>query len=398
MPWVLSRPPPNAPPPKKVNMSSKCHLTLGKRTLFAIFSAFLVIGCSSSGNKPKPAELQPLLPMVAVRQAWVNAVGATPFDVTLAVHGSRVVVGAGNGTVAMIDTDTGADVWRLALGSDLTASAGTDGFLSAVVTDRNEVVALVEGKAVWRQRLNSAVYTAPLVAGQRIFVLGADRTLTAFDGNSGARLWSQSRPGEPLVLKQSGVMLAVGDTLVAGMGGRLVGFNPNNGSVRWDVPVALPRGSNDVERMVDLVGPASRVGNAVCVRAYQVMVGCVDATRGRLTWSQAADGRQGLHGDDSTLFGAESDGKVVAWKRADGQKAWTHIGLLHRSLAAPLLLGRSVAVPDGFGFVHLLSRDTGAPMARLTTDGTPIVSAPVLAGDTLLALTQGGKLFAWRPQ
>jgi outer membrane protein assembly factor BamB len=61
------------------------------------------------------------------------------------------------------------------------------------------------------------------VAGNRVFVLAADRSVSAFDGQSGRRLWSQQRPGEPLVLRQSGVLLAVGDTLVAGQGGRLVG-------------------------------------------------------------------------------------------------------------------------------------------------------------------------------
>lgn len=379
-------------------MIQNTRLPLYLRALFAIVSSAVVVGCASSGNQPKPAELAPLVPLISVRQMWVNTIGPSTSDSSVAVVGSRLVAGSSNGNVAMIDVGTGVDVWRLSVGNGLTAAAGSDGFLSAVVTDRNDVVAIVEGKEVWRQRLNAAVYTAPLVAGQRVFVLGADRTVTAYDGNSGARLWSQNRPGEPLVLRKSGVMLAVGDTLVAGMGGRLVGFNPNNGSIRWDVPIALPRGSNDVERLVDLAGPASRVDDDVCVRAFQATVGCVDAARGRLKWTQPADGRQGVNGDATTLFGTESNGQVTAWNRGTGDKVWTYAGLSHRGLAAPLLLGRSVAVPDAFGFVHLLSRETGLPMARLVTDGTAIVSAPVLAGDTLLVLTQGGRLFAWRPQ
>jgi outer membrane protein assembly factor BamB len=93
-----------------------------------------------------------------------------------------------------------------------------------------------------------------------VFRAGADRSVTAFDGQTGRRLWSQQRPGEPLVLRQAGVLLAVGDTLVAGLAGRLVGMNPVNGSVRWDAPIATPRGTNDVERLVDLVGGVSRDG------------------------------------------------------------------------------------------------------------------------------------------
>lgn len=379
-------------------MQQKKRFSLYHKALTAIVFVSVLGGCSSSGNKPKPAELDSFLPMLSVRQAWVNPLGPSPLPSTLTVQGGHVFVASGNGTVAQIEVATGTNVWRMQLGVPLSAGMGSDGHLSAVVTQRNELIAVVGGKEVWRQRLSAATHTAPLVAGQRVFVLGADRTVSAFDGNSGARLWSQTRTGEPLVLRQSGALLAVGDTLVVGLGGRMVGFNPNNGSIRWETPVAAPRGANDVERMVDLVGPVSRLGNDVCVRAFQAAVGCVDAQRGRLTWSQPADGSQGLHGDDRMLFGTESDGRVVAWQRGSGQRAWTYAGLLHRNLTAPLVLGRSVAVPDGFGLVHLLSREDGTPMARLTTDGSPILSAPVLAGDTLLALTQNGNLFAWRPQ
>lgn len=378
----------------KVNMLP----ALVNKGIVAIIFAGALVGCSSSGNKPKPTELGPLLPMMSVRQVWVKPVGASATATTLSVHGDRVLVASGNGTVAQLDITTGADMWRLALDTPLSAGVGSDGYLAAVVSQRNDLIAIVAGKEVWRQRLSSATYTAPLVAGQRIFVLGADRSVTAFDGNSGARLWSQSRTGEPLVLRQAGVLLAVGDTLVAGLGGRMIGFNPNNGTTRWDVLLASPKGANDIERMVDLVGPVSRVGNDVCARAFQTAVACVDAQRGRLKWTQAADGRSGLGGDERWLFGAESDGHVVAWQRDTGQRGWTYAGLLHRQVQTPLLLGRSLATADGFGFVHLLSREDGSPMARLTTDGSPITSAPVLAGDTLLALTQNGNLFAWRPQ
>lgn len=364
----------------------------------AIVIASALVACSSSGNRPKPAELTPLLPMMSVRQVWVNPVGASVTPMMLSVNGDRVSVASGNGTVAQVDVSTGADVWRVVLGTPLSAGVGSDGHMAAVVSQRNDLIALVAGKEVWRQRLPSAAYTAPLVAGQRVFVLGADRSVTAFDGNSGARLWTQSRTGEPLVLRQSGVLLAVGDTLVAGLGGRMVGFNPNNGNTRWDVQLAVPKGANDIERMVDLVGPISRVGNEVCARAFQTAIACVDAQRGRLKWTQAADGRSGLGGDERWLFGAESDGRVVAWQRDTGQKAWTYSGLLHRNALSPLLLGRSLATADGFGFIHLLSREDGSPMARLTTDGSPIHTAPVLAGDTLLVLTQNGNMFAWRPQ
>ncbi len=222
-------------------MHKNTPFSLFSKAVAAVIFASILGGCSSSGNKPKPAELGSLLPLISVRQAWVSPLGASPLPSTLTVKGDHVFVASGNGTVAQINVSTGADVWRLSLGVPLSAGMGSDGHLSAVVTQRNDLIAVVGGKEVWRQRLSAAAYTAPFVAGQRVFVLGADRTVSAFDGNTGTRLWSQARTGEPLVLRQSGALLAVGDTLVVGLGGRMVGFNPNNGNIRWETPLAAPR-------------------------------------------------------------------------------------------------------------------------------------------------------------
>ena len=204
-----------------------------------------------------------------------------------------VVIASRSGTVAAVDTVNGADLWRANLAEPLSAGVGSDGHLAAVVTQQNELVAVVAGKVVWRQRLPFATFTAPLVAGQRVFVLGADRSVSAFDGNSGARLWTQTRTGEALVLRQPGVLMPFGDTLLAGLGQRFVSFNPNTGSVRWDVALASLRGANEIERMIDLVGPADRLGDTVCARAFQSAVGCINAATGQLKWSQPADGRWG---------------------------------------------------------------------------------------------------------
>lgn len=379
-------------------MQQKWASALSNRLLFALFFVTFLSACGSSGNRPKPAELQPLVSMIGARQVWVSPVGAGGNASAVAVVDNRVAVASASGTVAVLDAGTGADIWRASAGAKLTSGVGYDGHLAAVVNERNELLAMVAGQTVWRVRLPAAAYSAPLVAGQRVFVLTADRTVAAYDGNSGAKLWSQARTGEPLILRQPGVVLAVGDTLVTGLGSRLVGINPSSGSIKWEVTVAVPRGANDIERMVDILGPAHRFGNQVCVRAYQAKVACVDAQRGTLNWSVNADGRTGLHGDDSLVFGVENNDKPVAWQRASGQKVWTQDRLLNRDLTAPVALGRSVVVGDAFGFMHLLSREDGSLMARLPTDGSPIVSTPALAGETLLALTRNGNLYAWRPQ
>lgn len=377
---------------------SRTRLTRTTRAAAIGLTVLLVSACSFSSKKPEPTPLPAVVALMGTQLAWTAQVGPGPAHAAPQVVGSRVYLAGAGGTVAAIDTETGRDVWRSSLGTPLTTGVGANGETAAVVTRDNTLIALASGQQRWRVQLPARVFTTPLVAGGRVFVVTADRTVLAFDASNGARLWSQQRPGEPLVLNQAGVLLAVGDTLVAGLSGRLTGLNPQNGSIRWEAPIATPRGTNEVERLVDLVGPVSRLGDSVCARAYSAALGCVDASRGAAIWTQSAQGNVGVSGDDRLIFGTESDGRVRAWQRASGEAAWSMDRLRYRSLSAPMAVGRVVAVGEATGTVHLLSREDGSELTRLTTDGSAIVGGPVLAGQVLLVQTRNGGVFAWRPQ
>lgn len=358
----------------------------------------LLAGCSSTPEKPKPAELTPAASLRPVRLAWTSKIGMVDSALDPKANSNAVTFASSDGVLARFDSRTGAELWRSNIGGQIAAGVGADGRFTAVVTRGNELVLLDGGRELWRQKLPAPSFTAPLVAGGRVFLLAADRSVTAFDGSSGRKLWNQQRPGESLVLRQPGVLLAVGDTLVTGMGGRLVGLNPSTGAVRWEAPIASPRGTNDIERLVDLVGGPSRAGNVVCVRAFQAAVGCVDAARGSLLWSKPALGSVGVHGDDKYVFGVESDGKIVAWRRADGERAWVSERLRYRDLTAPLVVGRAIVVGDGVGLVHWLSSEDGSVLARAETDGSAIATAPLLADGTLLVVTRKGGIFGFKPE
>jgi len=365
--------------------------------LWAVLAAVsLLAGCASGPAKPKPADLVALTPVVVAKPQWSAKLPAISFALQVQVHGDKLTLAASDGTVLQLDAASGRELWRLSVGSPLAAGVGSDGQLSAVVTQANELVALQEGRVLWRQRLTTQAYTAPLVAGARVFVLSADRAVSAYDGRTGARLWTQQRPGnDPLVLRQAGVILPVGDTLVAGLSGRLLGLNPLNGSVRWDAAIATPRGINEVERLVDLVGPAARQGNVVCARAFQAAVGCVNTEAGNTAWTRQSDGLVGLAVDDRQVFGTESNSTVQTWRRSDGERGWSSDRLRFRELTAPLVVGRSVAVGDFQGYVHFLSREDGSLQGRLSTDGSAVVATPLMAGNTLVVVTAAGGVFGF---
>lgn len=370
---------------------SACRLALS-------FGAVAVLAACAGSDKAKQLDLGPNTQLIGVRSAWSSSIGSVGFPLEIRTVGNLIFVAGTDGNVAAIDARTGGDLWRVSLGVKLSAGVGSDGRYGAVVSRDNELITLDGGKELWRQKLAAVTLTAPLVAGGRVFTLSGDRSVSAFDAASGRKLWQQQRTGEALVLGRSGIIMAIGDTLVTGLGGRLVGMNPLNGKVRWEAPIANSRGTNEVERLVDLVSGVSRHGNQVCVRSFQSAVGCVDGLKGSLIWSKPASGATGVDGDESEVFGTESDGKVIAWKRADGERAWMSDRLRFRSLTAPVLVGRSIVIGDESGTLHFLSRLDGAPLNRVPTDGSAVQSSPVLVGQTLVVVTQRGGVFGFKPE
>ena len=131
------------------------------------------------------------------------------------------------------------------------------------------------------------------------------------------------------------------------------------------MPIASPRGLNDLERLVDLVGTASRVDNVVCVRSFQAQIGCVNATRGVLMWNRSSVGNKGVSGDSTIIAGTESNGVVRAWNRTNGERLWDTDRLKYRDLSQPLWTAKGLVITDEGGWVYVLSSKDGSLLNRL---------------------------------
>jgi outer membrane protein assembly factor BamB len=370
--------------------------------LAVAIAAALLAGCSMFGSlfsaeKPKPKELEPIVAPITVRPVWNQRVGVVQFPLTVAVNGNVLTLAASDGSVVAIEADSGRVVWRAEVGAKISAGVGSDGTLAAVVTRDGELVALEGGRIKWKKVVGVRVATAPLVAGGRIFVLGVDRTIHAFDASDGIRLWQVQRPGDALTLSQTGVIVAFKNTLVVGQGPRMAGFDPVTSSLRWEAPLGSPRGANEVERLADLIGPVVRSGDLICARSFQAAVGCVDAQLGNVAWTKNVGGTDAISGDAELLFGADASDRINAWRTPTGETAWTSEALMFRGLGAPGTVGQSVAFGDSTGTLHWFSRAKGESQARVTTDGSAITTPPVSVGGLLVVVTRDGGVFAFRP-
>ena len=359
-----------------------------------LLASAVVAGCAAT--KPKPQPLAPLTPSISVASVWTQRIGAVSFPLAIASADSRFTVATDDGVVLELDAASGHEIWRATLGTKLSAGVGSDGHFAAVVTREGELVVLEEGKVKWRKQLATRVTTAPLVAGERVFVLGTDRSVQGFDAQDGRRLWRLDRPSDPLTLAQSGVLAPFKNTLIVGQGPRMAGVDPLLGTVRWEVAIGAPRGANEIERLADLVGPSTRIGNLVCARSFQAAVGCANGDTGTVTWTKTIGGLDAVTGDARFVIGGDATDRLTAWNTSTGQVVWNNDTLQYRELGPPLSVGNSVVFGDGNGVLHWFATETGQAQLRQPTDGSPMAAQPAISAATVLVVTRKGGLYALR--
>ena len=364
---------------------------------FLLAGAILVAGCSSPTG-PQMAELVPLGSSIPVRTVWAASVGKAEDAILYpALVEGAVFAASQDGIVARFDAETGREAWRVDVHRKLSAGVGSDGSLVAVGTFEGDVIVLdaAKGGLAWQARVSSEVLSAPVVTGDLVIVRTGDGRLFGLDAADGKRRWLYQRTSPPLSVRSPVGMVAERGTLYTGFaGGKLAAIALANGGARWEATVSLPHGATELERVTDVVGSPIVSGREVCAVAYQGRIGCFDVTNGNPSWSREMSSTAGLAVDSRYVFVSDDKGAVQALDRAGGATVWKQDKLFLRRLTAPLALGDVVAVGDIEGYVHFLSRETGAFVGRVATDGSPIRTSLLPLGKGFLVQTQEGNLFA----
>lgn len=367
-----------------------------------ICSSIVLAGCFGKSKKgPQPSPLPVINSSLVPKQAWSMRIGDVGFPlVPRVLDGNRVLLADSKGTVWMLNAATGNVLWQKALGVNLTAGVGSDGKITAVVSRDNDLIALDEqGNEIWRKRITSQVLTPPLVGGGRVFLNAADRSILAFDASNGAGLWRQQQnTPEALVLRRNGVLEAYENSLILGLTANLYGVDPDTGAPRWGAAIGNPRGTNEVDRLAELVGGAARNGNIFCACSYQNAVACVK-DGGEVLWGKSSTCENGVAVDPYRLYEVEGNGSIYALDQSNGDTIWVNEQLRYRHLSAPLVLGnRTLVIGDLDGNVHLLSREDGSFLGRLTTNSSGIEVTPVAVGNMLIIVTKNGTVYGFSPE
>lgn len=380
------------------------------RRLIALLAAagFVLAGCSSldtlnpfSSARPKRAELANFKPTADARVLWSAKAGKSgAYIFTPAVVGNVVYTASADGFLSRIED--GRTVWQVRAAPALSAGVAADDTRVVVATAKGEVLvfAAENGKALWQAQVSSEVLAAPAIGEDGIAVKSGDNRVFLFDAKDGSRKWVYQRATPPLSVRSAGAPVFADRYLFVGFpGGKIVGLSLQNGAPVWEGAVALPKGATELDRVADIVASPVVDGRQICAVAFQGRVACFDMGQGgTMVWSRELSSSVGLALDGRYLFVTDDKGAVHALDRLSGSSLWKQDKLLNRRVSGPTVRRGLVAVADGDGYIHFLSREDGSFAARLKTDGTPVLTAPRMLGSGILVQTAGGNVSAIEAQ
>lgn len=374
--------------------------SLSVRVLLSASVIALVSACSLfSTPKRAPVDLPPFTATLKPRVIWSETIGSSGnAALTPAIFENDIYAAAGDGRVVRLDA-RGKTLWRKEAGFPVSAGVAAGEGVAVVGGANGEVAALdLETGAIrWKATVPGELLGHIVIGRGLVILRSSDARLFALDITSGANRWTVQRPLPPLVLRADGGMVMRDDLVVASFpGGRLLGVNAATGVVRYDATVATPKGTTELERIVDVVGTPVFEGDTVCVASYQGRIGCMNAANGQPVWGRDFSAPVGAAADGRFVFGVDEASVVQAFTANTGTLTWTNDRFKYRSISTPLSWQRAIVVGDYQGYLHFLGREDGVEIGRLSTNGpirVPLQLADAIAPGSLLAQTTAGGIY-----
>lgn len=336
-------------------------------------------------------------------------------------------------------------------------NAGHPG-LSAGHTGGN-VKAALPFKRAWRASIGGfgdslTELAQPMVAGEQVFTVAPNGTVTAFDIKTGKTNWQVSVEeftDDPLPGIGGGLAVR-GETLFVHAGGRsLAALSVQDGSTIWSISVRLPvRGGptvigQEAIAVTDLDGnifaysandgslfwertglpvntvvygaPSPAFANGqLAVAGYGGDISLLDANSGQIIWSDSlaafsprtplqrlGDIRAHPVFDGGLVFAVSQAGQIAAFNARSGLSIWDQpIG----GIEMPWVAGKSLFLQTIDGRLYALRRSDGAvrwvadlpgalPKGVVASKDIPRYVGPIVVDGKIMVISKSGSLFAF---
>jgi outer membrane protein assembly factor BamB len=314
--------------------------------------------------------------------------------------------------VRAFNASTGDRLWRRRLTPEHEDDSFGGGLAFAggrlfVTTGFAQVIALeaATGKVIWRVSVGGPIRASPTVFRGRIFVTTIANELVALDAKDGKVKWNHIGITETAGLLGGAAPSADGSVVMAAYSsGEIVALRIENGRVIWSDSLTALRRSNPVSSIAHVRGRPVIDRGQVLVTANSGRTVAIDLRTGARLWERAIGSAYGPWVAGAYVYLISNDGLIVCLMRKTGGVRWV------RQLqqfedeedregpvfwSGLVLAGDRLLLGGSHGELLSVSPYTGRLLGRVDMSDKLFI-APVVAGNTVYVLTDGGRLIALR--
>jgi len=298
----------------------------------------------------------------------------------IAITGNLVIAPSQDGVVHAIAIEDGAERWRFAPGTSISAPFATGG--RVFIADGRGFVHALEvetGRERWVSTEKIQSVSSPIVDGGHVIFGTGDGDLVALDAETGATRWRVNLSGGAVHDPAAGSGLL----FVSTAGGELVAVRPSDGSTIW---------SRDFDG--DPLGTPTIAGSIVYIGSRSDEDGgrlrALDVASGDLLWQTDAPWFAPALAGNLAISG-RPDGLIVARDARTGVERWRFAS--GGPSRGPAIYGSTVIFGvDGDNWVGALDLETGRPLWRYDIDGSNQCCVAVAKGYVVVG-TMAGSIY-----
>jgi outer membrane protein assembly factor BamB len=380
-------------------------VTYALRIAGLLAATALLASCGMFGDKEEelePMELVKIQPSIEIKRIWTAKLGDSSEFLRVALRpagdGNRIYAASRDGRVYAFEPETGKQLWRTRLDTELSAGPGVgEGF---VITTSKDGVAIAldaaTGEEQWRASIAGESLARPLIKDGVVVLQTIDNRLQALSVFDGRERWAVVQSTPALTMRGSSSPVAVGSTVIAGFdNGRIVAADIDSGTVIWEALLAPPKGRSDLDRLSDVDGELAVVGQDLYATGYQGRLAALASESGQILWNRDISSYEGVSADWNSVYTVRDDGEVIALTRRTGAESWRNGSLLRREPTLAVPFNTNVVVGDLEGYIHFFSTIDGEPVARERLGSKAISNDPLVIANRLYVQSDGGTLAAY---
>jgi len=360
-----------------------------------------VVGCASEEDTIVMAPLPIVNSQFIPKGEWSTTVGEGVghyFSKLKPVYAyDKVFVASRSGVVKALEPTTGKAIWSQDLEQD--GSARLSGGVTAsygklfIGSENGQVIALNQetGEELWRSTVEGEVLAAPVTEANLVMVHTSRGALIALDQAEGEEKWTISTEVPSLTLRGDSTPVAISGGVFWGTAnGRLAAAIVERGQLIWQQPVGTPKGSTEIDRLVDSDASPILIGGMLYTVGINGQLVAIDLRSGAPTWKRTYSSATDMATDGDQIYLVTDKDHLVAVDARSGTEIWSNDQLEYRQLTAPSLVDGKLVVGDSEGYLHWLDTESGEFVAQQMVDSSGFAVGPITLDEGYLIVTRSG--------